>query len=204
MNPEHPGETADAAVQPERERRDGPRPRIYVASLSDYNHGISHGQWLGADQPVEALREGIDEMLAESPLATRTGEPAEEWAIHDYDGFASLHINEYESLDRVSRIAHGIAEHGAAFAAWVEACDGSDEALESFTEHFIGHYHSRTAWGDQLAEDYDIERLLDAALPGFLRMFVRIDTDRAVRELELSGAVTVADSPEGGVYVFQH
>ena len=60
-------------------------PRIYVASLADYNSGRLRGRWIDADQPAEAIREQIVEMLAES------NEPiAEEWAIHDYENFGDL------------------------------------------------------------------------------------------------------------------
>lgn len=47
-------------------RPDGP-PRIYVASLGDYNAGTLHGLWLQADQDPDDLHEQITEMLAASP-----------------------------------------------------------------------------------------------------------------------------------------
>lgn len=40
-------------------------------------------------------------MLAASPTTTRTGEPAEEWAIHDHEGFGGLEIDPHESLEEV-------------------------------------------------------------------------------------------------------
>jgi len=52
-------------------------PRIYVASLADYNAGRLHGRWIDADRPAEAIREQIAQMLAESKAPV-----AEEWAIH--------------------------------------------------------------------------------------------------------------------------
>ena len=42
---------------------------------------------------------------------------AEEWAIHDYEGFGSLRLSESESFQTVSAIAAGIAKHGGAFTA---------------------------------------------------------------------------------------
>ena len=55
-------------------------PRIYVASLSDYNAGRLHGRWIDATQSADTIREELSQMLAESQ------EPiAEEWAIHAYD-----------------------------------------------------------------------------------------------------------------------
>ena len=60
-------------------------PRIYVASLADYNAGRLHGRWIRADQQAEALHQEIAAMLAESQ------EPvAEDWAIHDYENFGTL------------------------------------------------------------------------------------------------------------------
>jgi len=46
-------------------------PRIYVASLADYNAGRLHGCWIDADQSADAIRDEIAQMLAESkePIA---------------------------------------------------------------------------------------------------------------------------------------
>ena len=54
-------------------------------------------------------------MLANSPMTKRYGEKAEEWAIHDHEGFGSLQIGEYTGIERISRLAKGIEEHGTAF-----------------------------------------------------------------------------------------
>ena len=45
---------------------------------------------------------------------------AEEWAIVDYEGFGAYKVDEWTSFMTVSLIAQGIAEHGEAYAAWVE------------------------------------------------------------------------------------
>ena len=42
------------------------KPRIYVASLSDYNAGRLHGRWIDADQDAVGIRANITVMLAES------------------------------------------------------------------------------------------------------------------------------------------
>jgi len=64
------------------------RPRIYVASLSDYNAGRLHGGWFDADREPEKLEKEIGFMLACSPELI-----AEEWAIHDHEGFGLAHIS---------------------------------------------------------------------------------------------------------------
>ena len=74
-------------------------PRIYVACLAAYNNGILHGAWIEA---VDAwsMWEATRDMLAKSPIPD-----AEEWAIHDYEGFASIRISEYASFERVAELA---------------------------------------------------------------------------------------------------
>jgi antirestriction protein len=64
-----------------------PEPRIYVASLSDYNAGRLHGRWIDAAQGVEAVEAEIVDMLGESRQLV-----AEEWAIHDYDDFGDIRL----------------------------------------------------------------------------------------------------------------
>ena len=52
--------------------------------------------------------EGTRDMLAKSPIPD-----AEEWAIHDFEGFAAIRIREYDSFEHVAELAAFIAEHGA-------------------------------------------------------------------------------------------
>ncbi len=80
------------------------QPRIYVASLSDYNAGRLVGGWLEADDDLEVLTGTVEALLADSP-----NPGAEEWAIHDYDGFAGLRLDEHEPLATVQRLARGAA-----------------------------------------------------------------------------------------------
>jgi len=41
-------------------------PRIYVASLADYNAGRLHGRWIDANQSADSIRDEIAQMLTES------------------------------------------------------------------------------------------------------------------------------------------
>ena len=87
MNEQHPSPEQGPEAWPspdlpptaeahEAEPRDG--PRIYVASLSDYNNGILHGTWIDADPDPDVMQDSIDQMLVRSPTARRYDEPAEE------------------------------------------------------------------------------------------------------------------------------
>lgn len=186
----------------ERQEREPGRndPRIYAASLTDYNHGILHGEWIGAAVAPADLLADIGDMLERSPTAEQSGEKAEEWAIHDYEGFGSLHLSEHESLENVTRLARGIAEHGPAFTAWANLV-GIDEDLDAFEEAYQGHYGSREEYGEQMAEDYGVYQAIDD-LPEIVRDFITVDPDRVVRDMELEGDIHLAEAEDGGVYVF--
>jgi antirestriction protein len=179
--------------QHEAERERG--ARIYVASLTDYNDGRLHGVWIDADQEPNALQADVDAMLARSP----TGH-AEEFAIHDYEGFGKCQLGEYDSLARVSRIARGIAEHGLAFAAFVEA-RGDEDQLERFEDAYLGDWPSVEAYADDVMDGFGWQDALYNQLPAALQPYVTIDTAGFARDLELSGDVTAVDHP-GGVWIF--
>lgn len=166
------------------EARTESTPRIYVASLADYNAGRLHGRWIDADQPVEAIREQIAKMLAESK------EPiAEEWAIHDYENFAGLSVAEYEDLGYVAEVAFLIGEHGAVFAGLVDHFGGGASGLEDakrwMEEGYRGAFDSLTDYAEELIEDCYGDAL--KGLPDFLRY--HIDWEGIAHDMELNGDV---------------
>ena len=202
----------DGVIDPNQEvpgtseaRREIEGPRIYVASLSDYNAGILHGRWLGADLGAEVLHEGIAEMLAESPTMKRYGEVAEEFAIHDFEGFGPVHLGEYESIERVAQLAAGISEHGDAFAAWwaMESRDDADwgDVQSQFAEQYLGEFSSLEEYAEQVLEDmgFDIEEL--PGIPEGLRPYVKVDIEAWTRDMSYSGEISTVESPLG-VFVF--
>ena len=58
-------------TNPEVQREDG--PRIYVASLSDYNDGRLHGAWIEADVAPEEIERSIHTMLDSLPVRKGRG-----------------------------------------------------------------------------------------------------------------------------------
>jgi len=82
-------------------------PCIYAACLAAYNNGHLHGRWIDATQDAEDIQAEILEMLRASPIPD-----AEEWAIHDYEGFAGATLNEYSGIEKVVALAAFIAERG--------------------------------------------------------------------------------------------
>lgn len=170
-------------------------PRIYVASLADYNAGRLHGRWIDADQPVGTIHEQIAEMLA------RSHEPiAEEWAIHDYENFGELHLSEFEDIERVAQVAQAMVEHGPVFAGLAShfgGTSGVEEAERYMQEGYCGCFDSLGDYAQELVEDCYGDVL--KGLPDFIRY--HIDWDGIARDMELGGDVfTVACG--GKLHVF--
>lgn len=180
--------------------RDG--PRIYVASLTDYNHGVLHGNWIDADVDPEVMQDGIDTMLSASPTARATGERAEEWAIHDYDGFGPIRIDEHEALSSIARWTDGIERHGAAYAAWIaHVGERSDEAIEQFEDRYQGLWESVEAYAEYMLDELDAHGVVNEA-PEWLQPYLNIDVQGFARDLEIGGDIVTAETPEGGVWVW--
>jgi len=188
----------EAGREPGRRAEPEVMPRIYVASLSDYNEGRLYGVWLDADQEPEELHDAIAGMLQASPSGQ-----AEEWAIHDYEGFDALRLGEWEELGHVSRVAKGIRENGLAFAHW-STLVAEDDDLANFEEAYLGHWASLTDYAEDLLDDFGLENELDRVVPEGLRPYVRIDVEAFGRDLELGGDIVAFEdsSAKGGVYVF--
>lgn len=182
----------EGTLSPERDERS--HPRIYVRCLASYHQGDLHGRWVDASQDIETLRGEVQAILAASPVPE-----ADEYAIHDHEGFMGYELEEYENLATVSRIAQGIVEHGQAFAAYAEWIGSEDLELTRFRDHFEGTYSTREAWAEQIADEVFEWPRWREAIPEILRAHVRLDlTDLA---LTLAQYRYVVEGSEG-VYVF--
>jgi antirestriction protein len=170
-------------------------PRIYVASLSDYNAGILHGKWIDATQDADAILEEVAEMLKASPTAKREGSVAEEWAIHDYDNFGGLRLSEYETFEKVSEMAQLIEEHGPAFAAYAGNVGQEYATAEGFEESYRGEYESEKDFAYELAEETDL--LHD--VPEHVQSY--FDWDAWTRDLFMGDCYSI-ETPAYGVWVF--
>lgn len=121
----------------ERECTDENTPKIYVACLAAYNNGHLHGLWIDATQDSNKIQEDINWMLSWSPVADT--EACEEWAIHAYENWQDIKLDEYEDIERVSELANLLKEQGKAFAVYYQYYS-SDASLEDFQERYLGKY----------------------------------------------------------------
>lgn len=189
-----------SAVAGEVEPRAG--PRIYVASLSDYNAGILHGRWIDAVTDIDDMQEEISEMLRSSPTMISYGEPAEEWAIHDFEGFGEHRLSEYESLASIAILADGIDRHGLAFAAWVDHIgEIGDDTVADFEDRYMGQWESLQAYAEHMLEELGADEVM-ASTSQWLRPYLTLDVAGFSRDLEISGDVITAEADDGGVWVW--
>ena len=195
-------------------------PRLYVACLASYNNGVLHGRWVDVDQDADSIRSEIAAILRESQYPNvkvdcpecdgagcnecgDTGRvaSAEEWAVHDYEGFGEIHLGENPDLDKVAALAAAIEEHGEPFLAWAaNASDNRDP--NDFQEHFSGEWDG--------LEDYVVDFWEHSGWKPeednrqWWHPTRYIDWEGMARDLQLNGDVWTAQSSDFKTYVFQN
>lgn len=169
--------------------------QIYVADLSAYNNGYLHGTWIDATQNEEDILAEIQTMLAASPVIELYGEVPEEWAIHSYEGFHGIEIDEYESISKVSQLAQELEEHGAPYAAYLSYF--SDGTVEDFEDKYRGCFQDREDFAYNLYDEMGtIQQLEKVGLNSHYIDFVAI-----ARDLFIDG-YTAIDKGYSECYVF--
>lgn len=162
---------------------------IYVADLAAYNNGKSHGVWIDATQSTEYIQDQINELLAGSPESI-----AEEYAIHDHEGFAGYPLAEYEGIQRAHGIACFIKEHGEIAGQLLSHFDGSlKDARTAIEENYCGYHASLADYAEELTSDTQ-------EIPEHLANY--IDYEKMGRDMELSGDVFTIEMGCWGVHVF--
>ncbi len=167
---------------------EGTEPRIYVACLSAYNNGHLHGQWIDAGQDADDIQSDITTMLAASPIPH-----AEEWAIHDYEGFEGAEVFEYTSIETITKIAEFITEHGELGGKLLAHFSGDLEDAEAAFENYAGQHKSLADFAQELTEE-------TTEIPQSLVYY--IDYAAMARDMELNGDVFAIELGFEDVYVF--
>ena len=70
-----------------------------------FSSGHLHGLWIDATQDPEDIQDDINWMLSWSPVADDQPYGCEEWAIHDYEDFGDVSLEEYENIKYISKLA---------------------------------------------------------------------------------------------------
>ena len=164
-------------------------PRILVRCLAAYNSGRLHGVMIDASQGEDHIWEKVRAMLAASPEAD-----AEEWAIHDYEGFEGARLSEYASFETVCALAEFIAERGELGAKLYSHFGDDLEAARAAFDDYAGEYTSAAEFAEQLHEDTGTE------IPESLQYY--IDWQALARDMALNGDIMVFQTGFDEVHVF--
>jgi antirestriction protein len=163
--------------------------KLYVADLAAYNNGKLHGVWVNACDELDTIKEQINAMLADSPEGF-----AEEYAIHDHEGFEGYAVGEYEGLDQLHYIALFIDEHGAITGALLNHFGGDlDAAREAMQDNYAGCHTSLASFAEEITSE-TIE------IPPHIAYF--IDYEHMGRDWELSGDIYTIKFRHSEVHVF--
>ena len=165
-------------------------PKIYVACLAAYNNGILHGAWIDAAQGLDGIRGDVQAMLKTSPI-----DDAEEWAIHDYEGFGSYRVSEYEGLESVAEIAEFIENYGALGAEVLAYFSDIEEARTALDDNYHGCYTSLADYAQSFTED-------TSEVPKHLEFY--IDYERMGRDMDMSGDIFTIETAHDEVHVFSN
>jgi antirestriction protein len=164
-------------------------PKIYVACLATYNSGILHGAWIDADQEEDAMRAEVAAMLEASSIPE-----AEEYAIHDYEGFGEVRLEEYTAIGTVAHMAAFAADHGElGMAVLAHFCGDFEEARDALEDRYLGKFSSLADYMQDMMEEC-------ASIPESLRFY--IDWQAMARDTELSGDVLTITTAHDEVHVF--
>ena len=164
-------------------------PRIYVACLAAYNNGWLHGAWIDVEDDADAVRDAINAILKASPVPG-----AEEYAIHDHEGFGGVEIAEYAGVDKVVRIASFLRERGTLGALVLEHfCGDLEAATSALGEDYRGVFESLADCYQEMTEE-------TLAIPEALRFY--IDWEAMARDARLNGEVFTVETAYNEIHVF--
>ncbi len=163
--------------------------KIYVACLAAYNSGHLHGRWIDASQGEAHIWDETRAMLAASP------EPdAEEWAIHDYEGFEGAPISEWTSFETIAALADFIGEHETLGGKLLEHYGGDLEDAKAALEEYAGEFESLADYARDLTEQTGTE------IPAQLARY--IDYAAMAHDMEMGGDVFTIETGFNQVHVF--
>ena len=131
---------------------------------------------------------------------------AEEWAIHDYEGFGPLHLHEYEDFETVARVAAGIVEHGRSVCRLCRRSSISTaDRLNGFEDSYMGEWESGAAFAEEMLDDMGLlEHDHESSSRRTFSPYVKIDYEALLRRPRLRRARSLLlRSRGGGIHVFR-
>jgi len=164
--------------------------RIYVADLAAYNNGYLHGVWIDITQELDDIWEQINKMLKASPI----DEVAEEYAIHDFEGFGSYRLGEYEGIETAHEIAIFINEHTEIGGELLNHFNGDiEDARKAIEDNYCGCHKSVADYAQELTEE-------TSEIPKHLEFY--IDYEKMGNVMEMNGEIYTIETSHDEVHIF--
>ncbi len=174
--------------------------KIYIGVLADYNSGRLHGGWIDCEgKDADELQEEVNGFLRTSHYPNvlvncpHIGEAlpgkcpvcgsdipeteehkqipsAEEFAIHDSEGFYGL-LSENSSLSDVETLAELISEYGEAYALYAGYLGGDSlPTAAQFEDAYRGTYDTFQAYAEEFVEETGLLSEMPENLRGYFDM----------------------------------
>ena len=163
-------------------------PQIYVACLAAYNNGHLHGLWIDATEDILDIYAQINNMLSTSPI-----EDAEEYAIHDYEGFYGLSISEYAGVNYAHERAVFIQQFGALGVEVLNYYQDIESTTTALMEQYAGCYPSLADYAQDFTEE-------SSDIPDCIKYY--IDYEKMANDWEMSGDIVSFEMAHNEVHVF--
>lgn len=201
---EHQPDDESATVESGREREPQLNPRIYVTRGLPLRAELTDGAWFDMARDPLTIRAELYSVFADEETYDHEGLYI--WDHQDFGGFGvttgAIGLEGVHSIELLSQVARGVAEHGPAFAAWAAAHEDDPHLLNRFALAFQGHHESMAAYVQQLFKPLGIEELLAQAAPEGLQNFVGLDYDGIGKEMVTEGDIVAFPADQGGVWIF--
>ena len=164
--------------------------RIYVADLAAYNNGDLHGVWIDLSDDMDCIQEDIRVMLEESPVVG-----AEEYAIHDYEGFCGYSVGEFDAIEELREVAVFLSEFTEFGGVLLSFAGNLGEARRIAEEGYCGLYDCLAHYAQELTEEC-------GDVPSHLAPY--IDYQLMGRDMELNGDLIALEIGFEKVHIFRN
>lgn len=157
---------------------------VYIADLTEYNHGNLMGEWFDLENDPDAMEKYIDSILSWD----------HEWAIHDHSGWYGLNPAEL-SVECMIEIGQKDECEREAICLWLNNTGYHKTNPDDFMDKFKDAY--RGVW--EKVEDYAYEYINDVydldKTMGSLAMY--FDYEAFARDMQLGGDICAIDGSHG-------
>ncbi|ALW86346.1 hypothetical protein AUC43_15385 [Hymenobacter sedentarius] len=175
-------------------------PRVYIASLADYNAGQLLGRWFELDDFTDAddLLHAIQGMLTiyDDTYGPLIGTKREEWAMHDAEHLPKRFVSESPDFAAIYEYLDAIADMDEDIATAYELFVNNGDDPSQFRDRYLGRYGDGYEYDDErVAADYAEQSWFEyhdeKEIPPSLKNY--IDWHSMGRDLVLGGDVWISD-----------